>query len=108
MQATPRKGCRRSDAHLLQVFDRPQLQRKRPKREYVQPQWVVDSANFRVLVDARLYAPGVAPPPHLSPFVDNDEEGYVPEYAGVLQKMQVIEMSLEKIALENGVQAALH
>lgn len=72
-----------------QVFDRPELKAKLPDREYVQPQWIVDSANFRVLADARLYGPGSAPPPHLSPFVDNDDEGYVPQYATVLQQMQV-------------------
>lgn len=71
------------------MFDRPALTTKREGREYVQPQWVVDSANFRVLVDAGLYGPGKAPPPHLSPFVDNDDEGYVPEYAAVIRRMQV-------------------
>lgn len=55
----------------------------------MQPQWVLDSANFRVLADAELYAPGNAPPPHLSPFVDDDDEGYVPDYARSLRKLQV-------------------
>ena len=73
----------------MQVVDRPNVGERVPGREYVQPQWVLDSANFRVLVDARLYAPGLTPPPHLSPFVDDDEEGYVPEYAQALQKLQV-------------------
>lgn len=71
-----------------QICDRPSQERKHPGREYVQPQWVVDSANFRVLVDPRLYAPGQAPPPHLSPFVEADEDEYVPDYLVTLQKMQ--------------------
>lgn len=58
-------------------------------RAYVQPQWVLDCANFRVLLPSELYAPGVPPPPHLSPFVDNDEEGYTPDFALTIKKLQV-------------------
>ena len=28
------------------------------------------------------------PPPHLSPFVNHDEEGYVPEYAKALEELR--------------------
>lgn len=28
------------------------------------------------------------PPPHLSPFVDNEAEGYVPEYADTIRRLQ--------------------
>ena len=55
----------------------------------MQPQWVLDSANFRVLADAELYTPGKHPPPHLSPFVTYDDEGYVPDYAKAMLKLQV-------------------
>ena len=75
-----------------QVVDRPAQGHRFMGREYVQPQWVFDSLNWRVLVDARLYAPGGAPPPHLSPFANPEDEAgddaYVPEYAKALRKLQ--------------------
>lgn len=75
-----------------QVVDRPAQGHRFMGREYVQPQWVFDSLNWRVLVDARLYAPGRAPPPHLSPFANPEDEAgddaYVPEYAKALRKLQ--------------------
>lgn len=72
----------------LQVVDRPTQGHRFLSREYVQPQWVFDSANFRVLAAPGLYAPGRAPPPHLSPFVSGEEEGYVPEYGKQLAALQ--------------------
>lgn len=60
-------------------------------RSYVQPQWLFDSINHRVLMPAELYAPGVVPPPHLSPFVDNEAEGYTPEFAHTIKQLQVRE-----------------
>lgn len=71
-----------------QVVDRPTQGHRFLSREYVQPQWVFDSANFRVLARPLLYAPGKAPPPHLSPFVSGEEEGYVPEYGRQLAALQ--------------------
>lgn len=70
------------------VVDRPFKGDRQLEREYVQPQWVFDSINFEVLAPAHLYAPGVAPPPHLSPFVDNEAEGYTPEYAETLKALK--------------------
>ena len=75
--------------YCLQVVDRPTQGHKFLSRQYVQPQWVFDSANFRVLANAELYAVGMAPPPHLSPFVQNDDEGYVPDYQQTMLKLQV-------------------
>ena len=72
----------------VQVVDRPTQGHKYLSRQYVQPQWVLDSANFRVLANAELYSPGKHPPPHLSPFVSYDEDGYVPDYAKAMLKLQ--------------------
>lgn len=71
-----------------QVVDRPVQGHVHIGREYVQPQWVFDSANFRILVPPGEYAPGRKPPPHLSPFLDYAEEGYVPDYAQSLLRLQ--------------------
>ncbi len=70
-------------------MDRPSQGHKFLSRQYVQPQWVFDSANFRVLAKAELYAVGMVPPPHLSPFVQNEQEGYVPDYLQTMLKLQV-------------------
>ena len=69
------------------VLDRPVVPGTAPrshpgKRTYIQPQWVVDCLNRKVLLPTEDYAPGKTLPPHLSPFVDEDEVrergGYVP------------------------------
>ena len=67
------------------IVDRPKMPSSYedlPKsREYIQPQWLLDSANFSLLLPTSRYAVGAELPPHLSPWVDNKEEGYTPAYA---------------------------
>ena len=71
------------------VCDRPMSKdAMKPEREYVQPQWVVDCANWRVLIPTKEYAPGAPPPPHLSPFVDAEDEGYTPDYQQTLMRLR--------------------
>lgn len=77
-----------ADSITHHIVDRPALRKSYPNREFVQPQWVFDSANARVLVRTQLYAPGQAPPPHLSPFVTEDEDGYMPEYGKEIKQLQ--------------------
>nr|A8JBB2.1 RecName: Full=Pescadillo homolog [Chlamydomonas reinhardtii] len=77
------------EAVTHQIVDRPKQGHKFLSREYVQPQWVFDSANFRVLMPTDLYAPGTVPPPHLSPFVgEADEDGYTPDFAKTVRRLQ--------------------
>ncbi|GLC41828.1 hypothetical protein PLESTM_001249900 [Pleodorina starrii] len=78
-----------SEAVTHQVVDRPRQGHRFLSREYVQPQWVFDSANFRVLMATDLYAPGLVPPPHLSPFVgEADDDGYTPDFAKTIRRLQ--------------------
>lgn len=49
------------------------------KRDYIVPQWVYDCINHQIMLPTSQYKPGTPPPAHLSPFVDNKLEGYLPE-----------------------------
>lgn len=70
-----------ADAVTHHVCDRPKQGHRFLGREYVQPQWLFDSVNFKIICPAEPYAPGIPPPPHLSPFVDDSSEGYTPDFA---------------------------
>lgn len=74
------------------VTDRPKLlpsYAKLPKsREYVQPQWILDCANFNFVLPIEKYGVGAELPPHLSPWVDDKEEGYVPKYKEQVEKLR--------------------
>lgn len=74
------------------IVDRPKLLSSYaalPKsREFVQPQWILDCTNFMFLLPIENYVVGKALPPHLSPWVDNDEEGYKPAYAETIERLK--------------------
>jgi len=80
------------------VLDRPLTEAqksdlKKKNRELVQPQWVVDSLNATHILPAKVYFPGVAPPPHMSPFVDDKKEGYMPSRAREILRLKGEELS---------------
>lgn len=71
-----------------QVVDRPTQGHLYLSRKYIQPQWIFDCLNARIILPTDDYMVGRTPPPHLSPFVDNEAEGYVPEYAETIKRLQ--------------------
>ncbi|KAH6788286.1 pescadillo-like protein [Perilla frutescens var. frutescens] len=74
-----------------QVVDRPSQGHKFLSREYIQPQWIYDCVNARIILPTEKYIVGCVPPPHLSPFVDNEAEGHVPEYAEAIERLKAAE-----------------
>ncbi|KMZ70148.1 putative Pescadillo [Zostera marina] len=71
-----------------QIVDRPTQHHMFLSREYVQPQWVYDCINYRMILPTMDYMVGSVLPPHLSPFVDNEAEGYIPDHAETIKKLQ--------------------
>ncbi|XP_068656318.1 pescadillo homolog [Aristolochia californica] len=71
-----------------QIVDRPTQKHLFLSREYIQPQWVYDCVNAQIILPTEGYLVGSLPPPHLSPFVDNEAEGYMPEYAETIKRLQ--------------------
>jgi len=85
-EGAPYKEADQSITH--QIVDRPTQGHIFLSREYVQPQWVFDCVNARIILPSEDYMVGRVPPPHLSPFVDNEAEGYIPEYAETIKRLQ--------------------
>lgn len=77
-----------------QIVDRPSPE-VRTDREQLQPQWVYDSLNFKVLLPLQQYRPNQKLPPHLSPFVDYSTEGHIPE-----RLTEILQLKGEEVELE--------
>lgn len=68
-----------SDASIThQIVDRSSMPERRLDRVYIQPQWIYDSINMRMLLPTAEYLMGATLPPHLSPFVNEKRGDYVP------------------------------
>jgi len=74
------------------VVDRPNLPANYgslpQSREHIQPQWILDCANFMFILPIAKYSLGADLPPHLSPWVDDEEEGYKPAYADEIARLK--------------------
>ncbi len=44
----------------------------------MQPQWIFDCVNQRTILPVDEYLPDAVLPPHLSPFVEEENEDYIP------------------------------
>uniref|UniRef100_G3RNT5 Pescadillo homolog n=1 Tax=Gorilla gorilla gorilla TaxID=9595 RepID=G3RNT5_GORGO len=71
-----------------QIVDWPGHQTSIIGRCYMQPQWVTDSVNARLLLLMAEYFPGVQLPPHLSPFVTKEGDYIPPEKLRLLALQQ--------------------
>ncbi|XP_054629415.1 pescadillo [Dunckerocampus dactyliophorus] len=60
------------------IVDRPSIDKVYINRYYIQPQWVYDCVNAKILLPVEDYFIGVTLPPHLSPFVEEKDGDYVP------------------------------
>eukprot|EP01135_Chromosphaera_perkinsii_P003910 Nk52_evm11s262 gene=Nk52_evmTU11s262 len=83
------------------IIDRPSLSSKVEGRIYVQPQWVYDCINNRRVLSTDSYVLGAALPPHLSPFVVEGEDDYVPEFKTLLEN-ETEQKEIEEGAEEDG------
>ncbi|KAJ0067524.1 hypothetical protein NL108_008000 [Boleophthalmus pectinirostris] len=70
-----------------QIVDRLSIDKQYINRFYIQPQWVYDCVNAKILLPVEDYFIGVTLPPHLSPFVEEKEGDYVPP-----EKLKIISM----------------
>ena len=67
---------------------------KDKSKEYIQPQYIVDSVNNLFLLPTKPYLPGIAAPAHLSPFIDNEAEGYLPDRQREINSLAGIESNV--------------
>jgi pescadillo protein len=71
-----------------QIVDREDIKSKYMNRFYIQPQWVYDCVNAKLLLPVQKYFIGAKLPAHLSPFVVESDGEYVPPERQYLKNLQ--------------------
>lgn len=94
------------------IIDRDSLPERHLNRAYIQPQWVYDSINMRVLLPVNDYLIGATLPPHLSPFVNEKRGEYVPpdklKMLNLRKQFEAEKLSEEKVKKgEGGIESEL-
>jgi pescadillo protein len=94
--------------HVITDRD-PKFVKIEKNKEYIQPQWVYDSVNSKVLLPVKDYAPGKPLPPHLSPFLSVKDDVYKPERAIEIEKLkggegEVLEEEKEEEDADDGME----
>jgi pescadillo protein len=84
-----------------QIVDREDIKSKFLNRYYIQPQWVYDCVNARMLLPVQEYFIGVKLPPHLSPFVEETQDDYIPPEKLALMNMQSLGVNEEHNDIED-------
>ncbi|GAU26183.1 hypothetical protein TSUD_354050 [Trifolium subterraneum] len=79
-----------------QIADRDTQGHRFLSREYVQPQWIFDCVNARIILPTENYIVGRIPPPHLSPFVNYDVEGSIPDYSKTAKHLEDLEGVIDR------------
>ncbi|XP_042233628.1 pescadillo-like [Homarus americanus] len=82
------------EAITHQIVDRPMHQQNYLSRYYIQPQWVYDCVNARLLLPVQDYFPGVNLPAHLSPF-EKENDLYIPPEKKLLMARQKGEVPID-------------
>lgn len=89
------------------IVDRPNIDKKKLNRWYIQPQWVYDCINARKRLPMDSYFPGAVLPPHFSPFVDgNPREIVVTDELSEIDQPESLPISTKETALENSPEVA--
>ncbi|XP_045113015.1 pescadillo homolog [Portunus trituberculatus] len=81
-----------------EIVDRDNPKQTHLSRYYIQPQWVYDCINARMLLPVQDYFPGTSLPPHLSPF-DLECHTYLPPEQKQLIARQKGEIPEDKLPL---------
>jgi len=86
-----------------QIIDRPIIPQHILSRTYIQPQWVFDCVNAQCLLPIDEYVPGAVLPPHLSPFVEEKSDDYIPPERKEILKKEKEQLLGDAKTVEKGV-----